>query len=79
MTQLKTLLAVGGAALAIAALPAPAFAQSGQGAGQGASGGYSSGGVYHPTGGTDVPAPAAFALFGIGAGILAAKRRRTRA
>ena len=70
MTHLKALLAVGGAALAIAALPASAQAEC-------RNGGCPN--HYISSGGTDVPAPAAFALFGLGAGILAARRRRTRA
>jgi MYXO-CTERM domain-containing protein len=63
MAQLKTLLIIGGAALAIAALPAPAQAcHSG----------------CNPPPPTDVPAPAAFGLFGAAALGLVARRRRTR-
>ncbi|HMC91000.1 MAG TPA: PEP-CTERM sorting domain-containing protein [Allosphingosinicella sp.] len=67
MAQLKTLLVIGGAALAMAALPAPAQACH-------------SGCTPPPTttGGTDVPAPAAFGLFGAAALGLVARRRRAR-
>jgi len=68
MAQLKTLLVIGGAALAIAALPAPA-----QACHSGCTTTTSSG-----SGGTDVPAPAAFGLFGAAALGLVARRRRAR-
>jgi LPXTG-motif cell wall-anchored protein len=68
MARIKTLLVIGGAALAVAALPAPAQACH--------SGCTSSGNT--STGGTNVPAPAAFGLFALSALGLAAKRRRAR-
>ncbi|HEY0312394.1 MAG TPA: PEP-CTERM sorting domain-containing protein [Allosphingosinicella sp.] len=70
MAQLKTLLVIGGAALAIAALPAPAQACHSGCPGTTTT---SSG-----SGGTDVPAPAAFGLFGAAALGLVARRRRAR-
>jgi hypothetical protein len=73
MAHLKTLLVIGGVALATAALPAPALACGSCTTSSTSSGSTGS------TGGTDVPAPAAFALFGLGAGVLMAKRRRARA
>jgi MYXO-CTERM domain-containing protein len=68
MAQLKTLLVIGGAALAITALPAPA-----QACNSGCPTTTSTG-----SGGTDVPAPAAFGLFGAAALGLVARRRRAR-
>lgn len=68
MAQLKTLLVIGGAALAVAALPVPAQACH-------------SGCTTPPpstTGGTDVPAPAAVGLFAAAAMGLVARRRRAR-
>jgi MYXO-CTERM domain-containing protein len=64
MAQLKTLFVIGGAALAIAALPAPASA-----CGRTAC---------NPPPPTDVPAPAAFGLFAAAAIGLVARRRRAR-
>ena len=68
MVSLKHILAVGGVALAIAAIPAPASA-----CGNSCS---STGGSTGSTGGTPVPAPAGLALFGAAALGLVAKRRR---
>lgn len=68
MAQLKTFFVIGGAALAIAALPAPAAA-----CGHNPCSTTSS-----TTGGTDVPAPAAFGLFAAAAIGLVARRRRAR-
>ena len=69
MAQLKTLLVIGGAALAIAALPAPA---------QACHSGCSTSSGTTSTGGTDVPAPAALGLFAVSAIGLVARRRRAR-
>jgi hypothetical protein len=69
MAHLRNILIIGGAALAIAAIPAPASACS-----TGCS--TSTGGSTGSTGGTPVPAPAALALFGLAAGGLIARRRR---
>jgi len=66
MAQLKTLLFIGGAALAVAALPAPAQAC------------HNSCTPPSSTGGTDVPAPAALGLFAASAIGLIARRRRAR-
>jgi hypothetical protein len=71
MAQLKTLLVIGGAALAVAALPVPA-----QACHSGCS--TSSGNTSTGSGGTDVPAPAAFGLFAASAIGLVARRRRAR-
>jgi LPXTG-motif cell wall-anchored protein len=75
MAQLKTLLVIGGAALAIAALPAPASA-CGHTSCSTSSGNTSTGNT--STGGTDVPAPAVFGLFAASALGLVARRRRAR-
>jgi hypothetical protein len=72
MAQLKTLLIVGGAALAVAALPVPAQACN-SGCPTSTGGTTSTG-----SGGTDVPAPAAFGLFAAAAMGLVARRRRAR-
>jgi|GEM_PF-4768535 len=64
MAQLKTLLVIGGAALAVAALPVPAQACHS--------------GCTNPPPPTDVPAPAAFGLFAASAIGLVARRRRAR-
>ena len=66
MAQLKTLFVIGGAALAIAALPAPASAC-----------GHTACNPPSPPP-TDVPAPAAFGLFAAAAIGLVARRRRAR-
>jgi hypothetical protein len=75
MAQLKTLLVIGGAALAVAALPAPASACN-HGCPTGSTSSTSS--TSTGSGGTDVPAPAAFGLFGAAALGLVARRRRAR-
>jgi MYXO-CTERM domain-containing protein len=63
MAHIKTLFVIGAAALAVAALPAPAQAcHSG----------------CNPPPPTDVPAPAAFGLFAASALGLVARRRRAR-
>jgi hypothetical protein len=72
MVGLKHILAIGGVALAIATLPAPASACN-TGC-TGSSGG--STGSTGSTGGTEVPAPAGLGLFAAAAMGLVAKRRR---
>jgi len=69
MVGFKHILAIGGVALAIAALPAPASACN-----SGCTG--STGGSTGSTGGTEVPAPAGLGLFAAAAMGLVAKRRR---
>jgi hypothetical protein len=69
MVGLKHIIAIGGVALAIASLPAPASACN-----TGCTG--SSGGTTGSTGGTEVPAPAGLGLFAAAAMGLVAKRRR---
>jgi hypothetical protein len=77
MVGLKHIFAIGGVALSLATLPAPALACStGCGTCTTTCTG-SSGGSTGSTGGTEVPAPAGLGLFAAAALGLVAKRRRT--